>query len=42
MVLRSGKGRNDPKDLEGVLAVLDRRLYDGGDGSVVLDAGLSL
>ncbi len=39
-ILRSGKGRNDPKDLERVLPVLDRRLYDGGDGGVVLDAGL--
>ena len=33
------KGRNDPKDLEGVLPALDRRLYDGGDGGVVLRAG---
>ena len=33
------KGRNDPEDLEGVLPVLDRRLYDGGDGGVVLRAG---
>ncbi len=40
MILRSGKGCNDPKDLERVLPVLDRRLYDGGDGGVVLDAGL--
>ncbi len=33
------KCRNDPEDLEGVLPVLDRRLYDGGDGGVVLRAG---
>lgn len=32
------KCRNDPEDLEGVLPVLDRRLYDGGDGGVVLRA----
>ena len=32
-------GRNEPKDLEGVLPVLDRRPYDGGDGGVVLRAG---
>ena len=40
MILHSGKGCNDPKDLEGVLSVLDRRLYDGGDCGVVLHAGL--
>ena len=40
MILHSGKGCNDPKDLEGVLSVLDRRLYDGGNGGVVLHAGL--
>ncbi len=33
------KCRNDPEDLEGVLPVLDRRPYDGGDGGVVLRAG---
>ncbi len=36
MMLRQRKGRYDPKDLEGVLPVLDRCLYDGGDGGVVL------
>ena len=40
MILRQREGRYDPKDLEGVLTVLDRRLYDGGDGGVVLCAGL--
>lgn len=39
MMLCQCKGRNDPEDLEGVLPVLDRRLYDGGDGGVVLRAG---
>lgn len=34
------KGRNDPKDPERVPPVLDRRLYDGGDGGVVFHAGL--
>lgn len=34
------KGRNDPKDLERVPPVLDRRLYDGGDGGVVFHVGL--
>ena len=34
------KGRNDSKDIEGVLPVFDRRLYDGGDGSIVFRAGL--
>ena len=34
------KGRDDPKDLEGVLSVLDRRLHDGGDCGVVFHAGL--
>jgi len=41
MILRSGKGCNDPKNLEWVLPVLDRRLDDGGNGGVVLDAGFS-
>ena len=36
MMLRQSKGCYDPKDLEGVLPVLDRSLYDGGDGGVVL------
>ena len=36
MMLRQRKGCYDPKDLEGVLPVLDRCLYDGGDGGVVL------
>ena len=40
MILLQRKGRYDPKDLEGVLSVLDRRLYDGGDGGVVLCPGL--
>ena len=40
MILRQREGRYDPKDLEGVLSVLDSRLYDGGDGGVVLCAGL--
>ena len=40
MMLRQRKGRYDPKDLEGVLSVLDRRLYDGGDGGVVLCSSL--
>lgn len=40
LMLRQGKGRYDPKDLEGVLPVLYRRLYDRGDGGVVLSAGL--
>ena len=39
MMLCQRKGRNDPEDLEGVLPVLDRRPYDGGDGGVVLRAG---
>ena len=30
MMLRQRKGCNDPKDLEGVLPVLDCCLYDGG------------
>lgn len=34
------EGRNDPQGLERVLPVLDRRLYDGGDGGVVFHAGL--
>lgn len=33
------KGRDGPKDLEGVLPVLDRRLYDGDNGGVVFRAG---
>ena len=40
MMLRQSKGRYDPKDLEGVLPVLDRCLYDGGDGGVVLCSDL--
>ena len=40
MMLRQRKGCYDPKDLEGVLPVLDRCLYDGGDGGVVLRSGL--
>ena len=40
IILRQREGRYDPKDLEGVLSVLDRRLYDGGYGGVVLCAGL--
>lgn len=40
MMLCLREGRNDPKDLERVLPVLDRRLYDGGDGGVVFHAGL--
>lgn len=40
MTLRQHEGRYDPKDLEGVLPVLDRRLYDGGNGGVVLRVGL--
>ena len=40
MILRLRKVSNDLQDLKGVLPVLDRRLYDGGDGGVVLHAGL--
>ena len=40
MMLRQSKGRYGPKDLEGVLPVLDRCLYDGGDGGVVLCSDL--
>lgn len=40
MMLRQRKGCYDPKDLEGVLPVLDRYLYDGGDGGVVLCSDL--
>ena len=36
MMLRLRKSRYDPKDLEGVLPVLDRYLYKGGDGGVAL------
>ena len=39
-ILRQREGRYDPKDFEGVLPVLDRRLYDGCDGGVVLCAAL--
>ena len=38
MMLRQRKGCYDPKDLEGVMPVLDRCRYDGG---VVLCSGLS-
>lgn len=40
MMLCLREGRNDPQGLERVLPVLDRRLYDGGDGGVVFYAGL--
>ena len=40
MVLDLCDGRDDSKDLEGVLPVFERRLYDGGDGSVVHCIGL--
>ena len=40
MMIRQSKGCYDPKDLEGVLPVLDRCLYDGLDGGVVLHSGL--
>src|SRR5574344_1766292 len=40
MMLRHSKGCYDPKDIEGVLPVLDRCLYDGGDGGVVLGSDL--
>ena len=40
MMLRQCKGCYDPKDLEGVLPVLDRCLYDGGNGGIVLRSGL--
>lgn len=40
MMLRQRKGCYDPKDLEGVLPVLDRCLYDGGDGGIVLGTDL--
>ena len=36
MMLRLREGRNDPKDLKRTLPVLDRRLYDGGDGGATL------
>lgn len=39
-MLRQSKGRYGPKDLEWVLPVLDRCLYDGGDGGVVLSSDL--
>ena len=35
MILCQREGRYDPKNLEGFLSVLDRRLYDGGNGGVV-------
>ena len=40
MVLDLCDGRDDSKDLEGVLPVFERRLHDGGDGSVVHCIGL--
>ena len=40
VILRQSEGRYDLKDLEGVLPVPNRRLYDGGDGGVVLCPGL--
>lgn len=40
MPLRQSNSCYDPKDLERVLPVLDRRLYDRGDGGVVFHAGL--
>ena len=40
MMLCLRKGRDDPKDLERVLSVLDCRLYYGSDGGVVFHAGL--
>ena len=40
MKLYLRKGRDDPKDLERVLSVFDRCLYDGGDGGVVFHTGL--
>ena len=40
MMLRQRMGCYNPKDLEGVLPVLDRCLYDGGDGGVVLCSDL--
>ena len=40
MMLCLYEGRNDPQGLERVLPVLDRCLYDGGDGSVVFHASL--
>ena len=40
MMLCLREGRNDPQGLERVLPVLDRRLYDGGDGGVVFHASL--
>lgn len=40
MMLCLCEGRNDPQGLERVLPVLDRRLYDGGDGGVVFHASL--
>ena len=39
IVLCQRKGRNDPQNLERVQSVLDRRLYDGGEGGVVFRAG---
>ena len=40
MMLRQRRGCYDPKDVKGVLPVLDRCLYDGGNGSVVLCSDL--
>ena len=40
MILRQCQGCYDPKDLEWALPVLDRRLYDGGNGGAVLCPGL--
>lgn len=40
MMLRQCKGCYEPKDLEGVQPVLNRCLYDGGDGGDVLCSGL--
>lgn len=40
MMLRQSKGCYDPKDLEGVLPVLGRCLYNRGDGGVVLCSDL--
>lgn len=42
MMLRQCKGCFAPKELEGVLPVLDRCQYDGCDGGVVHIQGLAL